>query len=454
MYSYMQMIVVNLTFIAILTSAYAKITTNGLSRWSRRHSDRTSLSMNSISLASLTGKSSPRIVAKDEAQKLTTDSTTGNIPLNNSLASNNLSCTVQQLIEKYKGRFLCVTATQFPHCEIYLCGTLHVAQTSVDMVREVMRGIRPNYVVVELCEGRLDNLEDSTEGSSSAISPEIMNMTLAAVIRTSFHQRRFSIKALGVGLLTWMQCKAARLTGSKLGGELCVAAKEAYAQGATVILGDRLYKVTIQRIFDELSMFEKAKMLCIVAWEVLTMSIFKLKDYIHKTEQDDQFIKDEIAHFIKHMPAVANIIVTERDDYIAQTISEVAQVGFGQLPPPGSVIYQRRGRILAVVGAAHLEGIVRRLGGSSAKYNMNNMNNKSNGLVDSSNIGHEHNNASNSVSSNLTSNLTSGEWCCVDDARLREISSSSRTNNTATWPGAGMLHVVDLAALYGKKEAA
>ena len=37
--------------------------------------------------------------------------------------------------------------------------------------------------------------------------------------------------------------------------------------GATVVLGDRLYGVTIQRVFDALGWREKIKMVAILLWE-------------------------------------------------------------------------------------------------------------------------------------------------------------------------------------------
>ena len=45
-----------------------------------------------------------------------------------------------------------------PHINIYLCGTLHVAQTSADMVKDVIRCVQPDFVMLELCEARIDNL--------------------------------------------------------------------------------------------------------------------------------------------------------------------------------------------------------------------------------------------------------------------------------------------------------
>jgi len=128
----------------------------------------------------------------------------------------NLEAEIANKLEiKYKGRFLSCKSSVYPNCNIYLCGTLHVAKTSADMVQEVIQCIHPNYVVLELCEGRIDNLLEVDEPA---------NLTLAQVIRGTFEDR--SIKTFGMGLLAWMQLKAANIMGNKLGGELITAAKE------------------------------------------------------------------------------------------------------------------------------------------------------------------------------------------------------------------------------------
>jgi hypothetical protein len=74
------------------------------------------------------------------------------------------------LVERYRGKFVCVNSPHYPHCDIYLCGTLHVAQSSVEMVREAIRSLQPNYVVLELCEARVDSLEDGEEGPEVTLS--------------------------------------------------------------------------------------------------------------------------------------------------------------------------------------------------------------------------------------------------------------------------------------------
>ena len=126
------------------------------------------------------------------------------------------------------------------------------------------------------------------------------------------------------------------------------------------------------------------------------MSFFKLKDYIKKSENQEGFIQDEIARFGKHLPAFAKVLIEERDEYLSQTIYEIARVvgkGYGQTQATSGM---RRTRVMAVVGAGHLAGIQRCLAAGG-----------------------------------------------VSDERIIEISSSSKHPHPGTWLGRGMLQVVN-----------
>ena len=127
---------------------------------------------------------------------------------------------INGLLQKYKGRVVCCTIAQFPHCDVLLCGTLHVAKTSADMVQDVVRSLAPQYIVLELCEARIDNLLEVYDVANT------QNVTLVQVAREAYREKSF--KVFGMGLLTWMQLKAAKVVGNKLGGELTMAAKVAY----------------------------------------------------------------------------------------------------------------------------------------------------------------------------------------------------------------------------------
>eukprot|EP01040_Poterioochromonas_malhamensis_P012096 gene12096-13225_t len=330
---------------------------------------------------------------------------------------------IQQLTQKYSYKFQYCTFPHLPNCEFFFCGTLHVANTSVNMVKDVIQTIKPNYVVIELCENRIDGiLEDSQyyyedevnnqQSQQNQQQIEQENITFFQILRKSLKER--SIKTLGMGLLTWMQINAAKLVGSKLGGELSIACYISHKIGSTVILGDRLYHITIQRIFDSLTFYEKCKMILVILWEILTMSIFKLKDYIQKTDEDASFIKDELDRFAEYLPAFAKVVISERDEYLAQTLYEVANIAFEKnkrpssrdiTSTPGNGIVggstssgmggTQKGRIVVVIGAGHLHGVQKNLAVTP-----------------------------------------------LSDERMMEISSSSKHANS--WPGRGVLQVVDM----------
>ena len=49
--------------------------------------------------------------------------------------------------------------------QIYLVGSAHVSQQSAEEVREMIRLVKPQTVMLELCEERLQKLRNATQGS-------------------------------------------------------------------------------------------------------------------------------------------------------------------------------------------------------------------------------------------------------------------------------------------------
>ena len=153
----------------------------------------------------------------NESSKGFTDASSSSSITNAAWHATSTDPIINGLLQKYKGRIVCCTIAQFPHCDVLLCGTLHVAKTSADMVQDVVRSLVPQYIVLELCEARIDNLLEVYDAATT------QNVTLVQVAREAYREKSF--KVFGMGLLTWMQLKAAKVVGNKLGGELSVAAK-------------------------------------------------------------------------------------------------------------------------------------------------------------------------------------------------------------------------------------
>ena len=303
---------------------------------------------------------------------------------------------VSHLVKKYEQKFIPLTIPQ-ADCDIYLCGTLHVAERSVDMVKEAIQLLKPNYVVVELCEQRLDALVEDEE-----VHQQLQSITLGEVIRRGMKDK--SIRTFGIGLLAWLQLRAATTVNSKLGGEINGACKEAYLQKSTVVLGDRLYQITIQRIFDRLTLIEKIRMGFLLSWELISLSFGRISDYIKKTEQDQSFIQDELDRFSELLPSLADVIINERDEYMSRIILDLSRVAFPIRTIDSEKLENRKkGKILVVLGAGHLQGVKKHLLNGS-----------------------------------------------ISDARMHEISGSSK--HLTTWQGSGIVAIFDVNQFYDKKK--
>jgi len=305
------------------------------------------------------------------AQKAAVDEKTANETIN----------PLVRLSTQYKSRFVhCSLGPRERRVDVYLCGTMHVGQGSQDFVKDVVNTIRPDVCVLEVCERRIDSI------CPPSLDEEKVSTTLAAVMAASLKER--SLRTFGMGVLTWIQVRMATLMGNEIGGEMAIAAQEAHRTRSMVVLGDRQFGVTVARAFDRLTAFERVKMVVILMFEVVAVHFVKPFDYIRKSEQDEGFIKREMERFSKWMPSFADVIINERDEYLAQTVMNICHMA------------QRPVRVVVVVGAGHLLGI--------KKW------------------------------------LTCGG---VSPERIAEISMSSKHPNP-TWPGASQLQTVDTSMIF------
>jgi len=89
-----------------------------------------------------------------------------------------------------------------------------------------------NHSCIYISDSRIDSLCEADANAST-------NISFSSIFHMSSQEKAISkkITTFGVGLLVWMQMKAANLLGSKLGGELVAATKEAHLMGSTVVLG-------------------------------------------------------------------------------------------------------------------------------------------------------------------------------------------------------------------------
>ena len=205
-----------------------------------------------------------------------------------------------------------------------LVGTAHVSSASVTLVREQIDEYGPDLVAVELCGSRLkslkrpDDLANSdllniiNEGRSSMI---LLQSALAA------QQRRMGIE-----------------TGEKPGAELLAAIEAADAAEIPHELIDRDVVITLRRAWRKMGLREKWRVLNALLWDEDDDEVVDFDEMLEDTDLLSAMMEEAKAV----APRAGEVLIDERDAYLAGRIQQI----------------RGKGRILAVVGAGHLSGIV------------------------------------------------------------------------------------------------
>jgi pheromone shutdown-related protein TraB len=222
-----------------------------------------------------------------------------------------------------------VTTLEYEGKQIHLVGTAHVSQKSVEEVERVIRDLRPDTVCVELDEGRYKMLMDSSAWKE---------LDIFQVIR----QKRvlFLLSSLALGAY---QRRMGEKLGVSPGAELLAGVKTAEEVGAQVVLADRDVQATLKRTWANLSFWDKLQMttgLISAPFAVEEIDENKIEEL-----KDKDAIGEMMQELAVQMPRVKTPLIDERDQYLMSMIQDA----------PGKTI-------VGVVGAAHVAGMVKRLG--------------------------------------------------------------------------------------------
>ncbi|HPJ31024.1 MAG TPA: TraB/GumN family protein [Methanothrix sp.] len=211
--------------------------------------------------------------------------------------------------------------------EIVIVGTAHVSEKSVQEVRRAIEELRPDVVAVELCQGRYRALTGQEETGEIQIREILSGGKLYLLLVQWF--------------LAYVQKKIGSELGVKPGSEMIAAIEAANAAGARVALVDRDIAVTIQRFWSSMSFLEKVKL--VVSMIPAAFGKGEEIDIDKVTEED--VVSAIIEEFRGVSPRAASVLIDERDAFIARNLIRLG----------------RTGRVLAVVGAGHREGIAKYL---------------------------------------------------------------------------------------------
>ena len=211
--------------------------------------------------------------------------------------------------------------------KLRLVGTAHISSASVDLVRSQIEEWSPDLVAVELCESRkasllepdaLDNadlLKILNDGKSHMI---LLQSALAA------EQRRMGISS-----------------GEKPGAELLAAIEAAEDAEIPVELIDRDVLITLRRAWAKMGFLEKFRVLDALLWQEDDEGGATVEELLEDSDMLSKLMEEarEVA------PAAGSVLIDERDAFLAGRIQQI----------------RGRGKILAIVGAGHLDGIQKNL---------------------------------------------------------------------------------------------
>lgn len=212
--------------------------------------------------------------------------------------------------------------------EFVVVGTAHVSRESVELVRRAIDELRPDAVAIELDPKRFEALS----------RPERFEaLDLREVIRT----RQLATLGLNLALAAYQRSLGVAL-GVKPGAELLEAAHAAEQAGIPVALCDRDVRITLRRAWHALSFWQR--MLLLTSFSAALFERAQLSEDDLRELRRTDVLSRLLAELGKAFPGLKLVLIDERDAYLAERIRET----------PGR-------RVVAVVGAGHLEGVVRAL---------------------------------------------------------------------------------------------
>ncbi len=213
---------------------------------------------------------------------------------------------------------------------VYLVGTAHISERSVQEVRETIEQVRPDTVCVELCRTRHDAMLDDSRWRT---------LDVFSVIR----ERKVLFLLSNLALSAYQKRLGEQL-GVEPGAELKEAVKVAEDVGAELVLADRDIQATLKRTWANLGFFSKLKVLNLLAGSFFGEGEELTAEDLEKLKERDH-LSDMMGEFAKVLPEVKVPLIDERDQYLMSAVDDA----------PGETV-------VAVVGAGHVAGMIERRG--------------------------------------------------------------------------------------------
>ena len=221
---------------------------------------------------------------------------------------------------------------------IILVGTAHISKESVKEVKKAIEEHNPDIVAIELCKRRHEAITKKDKWESTPITKLLKSNNAYLMLAQIF--------------LSSIQRKLGKEYGVEPGSEMIAAMKEAEKHGLKVALVDRDITITLKRAWRKMGIREKFRL----TWEFLKAMLGfddeELEELDLKKLMDQDVISALMEEFGEIAPSATDVLIHERDKYIAKKILDES----------------KKGKVVAVVGAGHIKGVKKHL--EAKKYDV------------------------------------------------------------------------------------
>ena len=212
--------------------------------------------------------------------------------------------------------------------EIILIATAHVSKQSAELVKRVISDEQPDSVCVELDEQRYENIQNPKAWENTDIVKVIKSKKVGFLLANL--------------ALSSYQKKIAQKLNTAVGQEMIQGIKSAKETGANLVLADRNIQTTFLRIWRKINLLEKCKLIFSLLFSFGDDTEISDADLNELLQRD--MLESVLADMRKQFPKIGDILVGERDQYLASKIKEA----HGK-------------KIVAVLGGAHVPGVKKQI---------------------------------------------------------------------------------------------
>ncbi|GAB4826400.1 hypothetical protein Ancab_009265 [Ancistrocladus abbreviatus] len=236
--------------------------------------------------------------------------------------------------------------------EIWLIGTTHISRASAVEVERVVRSLRPDNVVVELCRSR----------QSFIFRAGIMHASDDGELGKQWRSNMFSLsgseffgavgRSINLGgqtalafrlLLALFSSKVSSDVSRPFGDEFRAARRVSEEVGAQIVLGDRPIEITLERAWNALKLTEKLNLVVSVVRGIM-LSSDALTENLKESGMDDSPF--QLYDWLSYTyPSLLQPLVHERDMYLAWSLKRSKAVNNSK-------------RVVGVIGKGHMNGVI------------------------------------------------------------------------------------------------